>query len=166
LTKVEKLEERLDALAHDGQGPTLTTKEANMVREFWINLHFTPEEGDEYSAIRKRRDDIYAAAGSVYLGAEENREYMKLSKRSTELAHDIVGKRVIANHAMCDRVWPELAPRVLRYWKLREKPVEELTDAEAEEFKGLLEWFGKLQAEALEAAGKGAITSDESTREA
>jgi hypothetical protein len=53
---------------------------------------------------------------------------------------------------MRDRVWPEFAPRALRYWKLVDKPREELTDAEAQELKALLEWLNKLQAEVLEAA--------------
>ena len=123
-----------------------------MVREFWINLHLTPEEGDEYDKAHARMKAIVAEAGSCYLDAEQNREYMKYSTRSTQLASDIVGTRVIANHGMRDRVWPELAPHVLRFRKLQEKPLEGLTDAEAEELEGLLEWFSKLQAEALEAS--------------
>jgi len=152
MSKVERLGERVDELSHNSQGPALTTEEANMVRSFWRQLHWTTEEAEEYSRGKKRMDEIHVAAGGPYLGSEENREYMRLSKRSTELQHDIIGKRVIATVAMRDRVWPDLAPRVLRYWKLREKSLEELTDAEAEELEGLLEWFSKLQAEAFEAA--------------
>jgi hypothetical protein len=138
--------------------PKLTTEETNMVNYFWSQLHFTPDEFEEYWAIRTRMEDIHAAAGSVHLGREQNREYMKLSQRSTQF-RDIIGKRVIANHAMRDRVWPELAPRALRCWKFQEKP--QLTKAEVEESMGLLEWLSKLRKEALkttcqalEAAGK------------
>jgi hypothetical protein len=152
MSKVERLGERVDALTHNSQGPALTTEEANMVRSFWRKLHWTPEEAEEYSSGNKRMEEIYIAAGSVYLGSEENREYMRLSKRATELQHDIVGKRHIANEALRARVWPELVPRVLRFCKLTEKRVGELTGAEAEELNGLLEWFSKLQAEALQAA--------------
>jgi predicted house-cleaning noncanonical NTP pyrophosphatase (MazG superfamily) len=97
---------------------------------------------------------IVAEAGSCYLNEEQNREYMKLSTRVTQLAHDVWGKRALANHVMRDRVWPELVPRALRYWKLVDKPCEQLTDAEAEELKGLLEWIDKLRAEAIETAEK------------
>lgn len=152
MTKIEMLGERVDALDSSDQGPTLTTEERNMVNYFWFNLHFTREEADEYRKGKERMEAIHAAAGSVYLNAEQNREYMSLSARSTQLMHDVVPKRQRANEAIYVRVWPDLAPRVLRYWKLREKPLEELTEAEAEELNGLLEWFSKLQAEALEAA--------------
>jgi hypothetical protein len=153
LTKVGKLEERLNGLDHHGTWDHgLTTAEANLVRELWIQLHWTPEEAKEYLACKERMEGIHVAAGGPYLGSEENREYMILSKRCTELMHDIRGKRVAATHAMRDRVWPELAPRAVRYWKLAEKPREQLTDAEAAELKDLLEYLNKLQGEALEAA--------------
>ena len=152
MSKVERLGERVDELSHNSQGPALTTEEANMVRSFWRQLHWTTEEAEEYSRGKKRMDEIHVAAGGPYLGSEENREYMRLSKRSTELQHDIIGKRVIATVAMRDRVWPMLVPRALRYWKLIEKPREQLADAEAQELRNLTEWFSKLQAEALEAS--------------
>jgi hypothetical protein len=98
-------------------------------------------------------DEIHVAAGGPYLGSEENREYMRLSKRATELQHDIIGKRVIANEALRVRVWPELVSHVLRFCKLTENPVEQLTNTETQELEGLLEWFSKLQAETLETAG-------------
>jgi hypothetical protein len=149
-SKIENLSERVDELA-DGnrEDPKLTTEEANMVRYFWIQLQWTPDEAEEYYTIQKRRKILFETWKADRMTAEEQAEYMRLN---TQLCDDIGMKRGIANEAMCDRVWPELAPRVLRYWKLRGKPVEELTDAEAEELKGLLEWFGKLQAEALEAS--------------
>jgi hypothetical protein len=152
MTAIKKLEERVDELSHGGNRDDLTTQEANSVRELWIQLHWTDAEAQEYDRCKERMDAIYVAAGSVYLGSEENREYMRLSARSTELVHDIRGKRIGANHAIRDKVWPEFTPRALRYWKLVDKPREQLTGAEAEELKGLLEWFSKLQAEALEAA--------------
>ena len=152
MSKVERLGERVNKLTHNSQGPALTTQEANSVRELWIQLHWTPEEAKEYLSCKERMEVIHIAAGGPYLGSEENRLYMILSKRCTELVHDIRGKRVAATHAMRDRVWPELVPRALRYWKLVDKPREQLTDAESEELKALLEWFSKLQAEALEAA--------------
>jgi hypothetical protein len=153
LTKIEALGERLDKITHTGNWDSnLTTAEANSVRELWIQLHWTDEEAREYVRSKERMDVLYATAGSCYLGGEESREYSRLSARCTELVHDFRGKRVGANHAMRDRVWPEFAPRALRYWKLREKPLEELTTAEAEELKALQEWFDKLQAEALEAS--------------
>jgi hypothetical protein len=153
LTKVEKLEARVDKIAHTGNwDDNLTTAEANSVRAFWIQLHWTSAEAEEYAAAERRQDEIRVAAGSVYFNTEQNREYNALATRQVELIHDIRGKRVGANRAMSDRVWPEFVPRALRYWKLVDKPREQLTDVEAEEFKGLLEWFSKLQAEALEAA--------------
>jgi hypothetical protein len=152
--KVERLGERVDQLSHGNDGDDLTTEEANLVRSFWRRLHWTDEEAEEYSKGEKRMEEIHVAAGSVYLGSEENREYMRLSKRSTELQHDIIGKRLIANEAMRARVWPELVPRVLRFYKLTEKPVEELANAEAEELEDLLDWFIKLRAEAIETAEK------------
>jgi hypothetical protein len=151
--KVERLGERVDKITHTGNWDSdLTTAEANSVRELWIQLHWTDAEAKEYSDAEKRQEEICAAAGSVYLDSEQNREYMRLATRQTELVHDLRGKRVGANHAMRDKVWPELVPRALRYWKLVDKPREQLTDAEAEELEGLLEWFSKLQAEALKAA--------------
>lgn len=147
------MEERLNGLDHRGEWDDgLTTEEANSVRELWHQLHRTPDEVQEYVDAHARMDAIAAEAGSCYLNMEQNQEYMKLSARSTQLAHDVWGKRVIANHAMRDKVWPEFAPKAVRYWKLVDKPREQLTDAEAEELKDLIEWFSKLQAEALEAA--------------
>jgi len=147
LTKVERLEDRLTKLGHHGEWDDgLTTAEANSVRELWIQLHWTDEEAQEYVRSKERMDVLYATAGSCYLGGEESREYSRLSARCTELVHDIRGKRLAATHAMRDRVWPEFAPRALRYWKLVDKPREELTDAEAQELKDLQEWFDKLQA--------------------
>ena len=145
--KVERLEGRLNGLGRHGSwDDRLTTAEANSVRELWIQLHWTPEEAKEYLACHDRMEGIHVAAGGPYLGSEENRLYMVFSKRCTELVHDIRGKRLAATHAMRDRVWPEFAPRALRYWKLVDKPREELTDAEAQELKDLQEWFDKLQA--------------------
>ena len=151
-SKIENLSERVDELA-DGnrEDPKLTTEEANMVREFWINLHFTPEAAEEYSKGEKRMEYLHELWLACNWSKEYEMESTRLSERSIEL-DDIVENRVSANKALCDRVWPEVAPRVLRLRKLQEKPVEELTDAEAEELKGLLEWFGKLQAEALESS--------------
>ena len=152
MTKIEALGERLDAITNRGNSPDLTTEEGNLVREFWIQLHWTDDEAKEYFDAEKRQDEIHAAAGSVYLNSEQNREYMRLATRQTELIHDIRGKRVGVNHVMRDRVWPMLVPRALRYWKLIEKPREQLADAEAQELRNLTEWFSKLQAEALEAS--------------
>jgi hypothetical protein len=147
-SKIEKLSERVDELAcGSGQGPTLTTEEANTVREFWINLHVTPEEGDEYSRNEERLKYLHTLWRACKWTKEYEMEQSRLSERNVELDSDIVANRVIANHAMRDRVWPDLAPRVLRFRKLEKKPREELTDAEAEEWKGLLEWFSKLRQE-------------------
>jgi hypothetical protein len=152
LTRINDLTERVDDLAHgNSQGPALTTEEANSVREFWIQLHWTTAEAEEYDAAERRQDEIRAAAGSVYFNTEQNREYNTLATRQVELIHAIRGKRVRANYALRDRVWPELVPRALRYWKLVDKPREQLTGTEAEELKSLLEWSSKLQAEALKA---------------
>jgi hypothetical protein len=152
MTAIKKLEERVDELASNTHGPALTTQEANSVRELWIQLHWTPEEAQEYDRCKEQMESLHVAAGGPYLGSEENRLYMILSKRCTELMHDIRGKRIAATRAMRDRLWPELAPRALRYWKLVDKPREQLTDAEAQELRDLIEWFSKLQAEALEAS--------------
>ena len=138
-SEVENLKERLNRLARSGYSADgLTTEEANMVRYFWIRLNWTQEEEDEHHRCREQMDAIHDAAGSVYLNAEQNREYMKLSARATQVARDIGMKRVCANDAMRDRVWPELAPRVLRYWKLLEngkRRIAELNADEAEELK-------------------------------
>ena len=132
-----------------GEAPALTTEERNIVRYFWSQLHWTPDEFEEYSAMKTRMEDIRAAAESVNLGAGENQEYVKLSRRSTELVHDILGKRVIITHDIRDRVWPELAPRVLRFRKFMEKPSDQLSSEENKELETLLEWFNKLQREAV-----------------
>lgn len=151
--EVDNLHKRADDLAHNGDGHAeLTTAEANSVRELWIRLHWTDAEAKEYSDAEKRQEEIHAAAGSVYLGSEENREYMRLSARQTELVHGIRGRRVGANHAMRDRVWPEFSPKALRYWKLVDKPHEQLTSDECKELEHLLEYFNRLQAEAIETA--------------
>lgn len=125
-----------------------------MVRAFWIHLHWTPEEAEEYSRNKERMEAISEAAGSVYLNVEQNQEYMKLSGRCTELVHDVCMKRTIADHILRDRVWPELAPRVLRFYKLTEKPTEQLTDQETRELDSLLEWFSELQRMALDEPAK------------
>jgi hypothetical protein len=153
LTKIAKLAERVDELAGDGQGPALTTEEANSVRQLWIQLHYTDEEAREYRTLHERHEVLfqkYEVARS--LSPEELEEWNKNGQRCAEIAHDTVMRRVAANRAMRDRLWPELAPRALRYWKLVDKPRDQLTDVEAEELNGLLEWFSKLQAEALEAS--------------
>lgn len=132
-----------------GQGSTLTTEEANTVRAFWIHLHWTPAEAEEYEAINKRQDVLQAKWKAGTMTAEDQREEMNLSARSTYLAHDVGMMRVLANHALRDRVWPELAPRVLRWWKLTEKAAAELTGDESKELEALQEWFTALQREAL-----------------
>ena len=146
--EIRSLEERVTRL-NESQEPSLTTSESNMVRAFWIHLHWTPAEAEEYSRCKERMEAISAAAGSVYLNAEQNREYMKLSGRCTELIHDIGMKRVGANNALRDRVWSELAPRVLRFQKLTERPSEQLTGDEKRDLETLLEWFSELQREVL-----------------
>lgn len=117
MTKLSNLTERVDQLGQ-GQELALTTEEGNAVRWFWLHLHLTSEEVEEYSKAEKRQEEICAAAGGVYLNAEQNREYMDLAGRQVELVHEIAMKRVAANDALRDRVWPELAPRVLRWEKL------------------------------------------------
>jgi hypothetical protein len=153
-SEVKKLERRVGELTRNGdsEGPALTTEERNMVGYFWFNLHKTPHEAAAYAEAEQRQQEIHDAAGSVYLSTEQNAEYERLAKLQVQIGHDIVPKRMRVNETMYNRILPELAPRVLRYWKLKEKPVDELTDAEAQELEGLLEWFDKLQAEALESA--------------
>jgi len=88
LTKVEKLEERVDKIAHTGNwDDNLTTAEANSVRAFWIQLHWTSAEAEEYAAAERRQDEIRVAAGSVYFNTEQNREYNALATRQVELIH-------------------------------------------------------------------------------
>lgn len=152
MTKISDLEKRVNRLG-EGQELSLTTEEANAVRWFWIRLHWTDEEAKEYSDAETRQEEISAAAGSPYLNAEENREYMDLTKRQTELAHDIGMKRVIDNDTLRDEVWPELAPRVLRFYKLTEKPSEQRTSEETKELQTLLDWFTELQRKVLRTSG-------------
>jgi len=162
-SEVKKLEERVGELTRNGdsQGPVLTTEERNMVGYFWFNLHKTPHEDAAYAEAEQRQEEIVKAAGGPYLTTEQNAEYERLAKLQVQIVHDIVPKRMRVNEAMYDKILPEFAPRVLRYWKLREKPLEELTDAEAQELKDLQEWFDKLQAEALKTAESSlAKTSD------
>jgi hypothetical protein len=147
-TEIKNLEERVTRL-DKGQELSLTTEEANTVRAFWIHLHWTSEEAEEYARIDKRRDVLFELWKAGRMTPEEREESTRLSARSTQLAHDLGMKRVIANDAMRDRVWPELAPRVLRFRELTEKPSEQLTGDETKELETLLEWFGELQREAL-----------------
>ena len=58
MTKISYLEERVNQL-NEGQEPSLTTEEANTVRWFWIQLNHSPEEADEYSALKKRQEILY-----------------------------------------------------------------------------------------------------------
>jgi hypothetical protein len=162
LTKIEELEERLDKLPRGGSDPNEPSEEGNLIRWFWVQLHWTPEEAAEYDANHERMAAIVSERGhgpngepgGPYLSAEDNREYMRLSARCTQLAHDIQGKRVIANDAMRDRVWPDLAPRVLRYSTLQGKTAGELAENDKEELGDLEAWFEKLRREAIETAEK------------
>ena len=147
-SEIKNLEERISKL-NENQETSLTTEEANLVRSFWIQLNYSPEEAQEYSALDKRREVLYQNWLAGKRPPEEQDEWTRVSGRCTEIAHDIVMKRVIANHILRDRVWPELAPRVLMFRKLSAKTIEELNDDETEELKGLLEWFSKLRQEAL-----------------
>ena len=90
----------------------------------------------------------------MMMSTEEAEEWTMNIARSTHISHDIVMQRVIANHALRDQVWPELAPRVLRWRKLAEKPSEGLTGDEKRELETLENWFTKLQREALGEASK------------
>ena len=147
-TKIEHLEERVNQL-NESQEPMLTTEDANTVREFWIQLNHSPEEAQEYSTLKERQDVLYENWLAGRRAPGEAEEWTKVSGRLTEIAHGIVMKRVIANDALRDRVWPELAPRVLRFRELTEKPSEELTSTETKELESLVEWFSELQREAL-----------------
>lgn len=130
--------------------PSLTTEEENTIRWFWIQLNSSPEEAEESSILNKRREVLYQNRLTGKSTPEETAEWTKVSGRITELAHDIGMRRVSANSALRDRVWGDLAPRVLRYYKLTEKPNEELTDDETEELVAILKWFKELQREALQ----------------
>ena len=147
-TEIERLEERVNRL-NESQEPSLTTEDANTVRQFWIQLNHSLEEAREYSTLKERQDVLYENWLAGRRAPGEAEEWTKVSGRLTQIAHDIVMKRVIANHSLQDRVWPELAPRVLRFRKLTEKPSEELTSEETKELESLLEWFSELQRKAL-----------------
>jgi hypothetical protein len=148
LTKISNLEERVDQL-NQNRDPSLTTEEANTVRAFWIQLNYTPKEAREYFTLNKRRKLLYENYLAGRRAPGEAEEWTNVTGRMTEIAHDIVMRRVIANRSLRDRVWPDLAPRVLRFCKLTEKPTEELTSNEAKELESLQEWFNELQREAL-----------------
>jgi hypothetical protein len=152
-TEIENLEERINRLG-ESQEVSLSTEEANMVRSVWIHLHWTNEEAEEYENIRKREDVLleHSKARNYTRIPGEEEEWTKLSNRSTELAHDIGMKRVIANHAMRDRIWPEFTRRVLRFIELSKKPTEQLLSQEKQELDTLLEWLGKVRDEAVETA--------------
>ena len=148
MTKIRDLEERVDRLGESQEVP-LTTEDANTVRFFWIQLNYSPQEAREYSALKKQREILYGNYLAKRRAPGEAEEWITVSGRMTEIAHDIVMQRVIANDSLRDRVWPDLAPRVLRFCKLTEKPTEELTSGEVEELEGLAKWFSELRREAL-----------------
>jgi hypothetical protein len=132
-------------------------EEANTVRWFWIQLHYTDDEAEEEAWLKKRQDVLYEKWQAGKQSPEEHAEYSRLEERIVQICHDVVMERVGRNDGLRDQVWPELAPRVLRYWKLREKPGEGLTAREKQELESLLEWFGKLQQEALASVSLGAF---------
>jgi len=162
LTKISDIQDRIDRL---GQESSLSTEEANFIRGFWIQLNYSPQEQEEYSKLKERQDVLYANwlarrnggmqdPRPMMMSTEEAEEWTMNIARSTQISHDIVMQRVIANHALRDQVWPELAPRVLRWRKLAEKPSEGLTGDEKRELETLENWFTKLQREALGEASK------------
>jgi hypothetical protein len=145
-TEIKNLEERISQL-NANHGAPLSTEEANTVRWFWIQLTYTREEAEEETRLRQRQDTIFRKWETAT--PEERQEYDTLEKRIVEICHDTVMQRVVNNHAMRDRVWPELAPRVLRFHKLAEKPSGELTSEQKRELETLTKWFSELQREAL-----------------
>jgi hypothetical protein len=144
LTKISDLEERVNRL-NEGKEVSLTTEEANTVRGFWIQLNHSPEESQEYSVLRERQDILYENYIAGKWTPEMQEEWTRNGGRMTQIAHDIVMQRAIGNRPLRDRVWPELAPRVLRFYKLTEKPSAELTGDETKELGFLMEWFSELQ---------------------
>ena len=148
MTKISDLEERVDRL-NETHEPSLTTEEANTVRAFWIQLNYSPEEAEEYSTLDKRREVLYENYLAGKKSLEEQAEWTKITERCTQIAHDIVMARVGRNQSLRDRVWPGLAPRVLRFRELTEKPSQELTGDEKRDLETLLDWFSELQQEAL-----------------
>jgi len=148
LTKIRDLEERVDRLGASEES-SLTTEDANAVRWFWIQLNYSPQEAREYSTLKKQREILYGNYLAKRRAPGEAEEWTKVSGRMTEILHDVVMQRVIANDSLRDRVWPDLAPRVLRYHKLTEKSTEELTSSEAKELESHIKWFSELQREAL-----------------
>jgi len=148
MTKISDLEGRVNRL-NESQESSLTTEEANMVRSFWVELNYSPEERAEYDTLDKRREVLYQNYLAGKKTPQEQAEWTKITERCTPIAHDKVMMRVIANTSLRDRVWAELASRVLRFQKLTEKPYLELTSNETKEIETLLEWFSKLQRKAL-----------------
>lgn len=146
--EIRTLEERVDRL-NESKGLSLSTEEANTVRAFWIQLNYSREEADEYSTLDKRREVLYQNYLAGKETQQEQAEWTKITERCTQIAHDIVMQRVINNDALRDRVWPELAPRVLRFRELTEKPHQDLTGDENRELEILLGYFSELQREAL-----------------
>jgi hypothetical protein len=147
-SEIKGLGERVSRLNKTEQ-PGLTTEEANMVRAFWIRLNYSPEEGEEEVALEKRSEILYQNWLARKSLPGEQEEFSKVSARSTEIAHDIVMMRVIANHALRDRVWPEFVTRVLRFRQLTDETSTDLSSDESKELETLLEWFNELQCEAL-----------------
>jgi hypothetical protein len=90
----------------------------------------------------------------VYFTTEQNEEYTRLAKLQVQIVHDIVPKRVRANEAMYDRILPEFAPKVLRYWELKPRAPEDLPLDELRELMDLMKYFERLREQILEAAAK------------
>jgi hypothetical protein len=155
-SEVKKLEERVGELTRNGdsQGPVLTTEERNMVGYFWFNLHKTPHEDAAYAEAEQRQEEIVKAAGGPYLTTEQNAEYERLAKLQVQIVHDIVPKRMRVNEAMYDKILPEFAPKVLRYWELKPRAPEDLPLGELRELVELMKYFERLREQILEAAAK------------
>jgi hypothetical protein len=103
------LEKRVNRLNKFDES-SLTTKEANAVRWFWIQLHHTPEEAEEHATLQQRQDALFENYKAGNETSEEQQEWTKNESRIVEIAHNTM-QRVSATHALRDRVWPELAPR-------------------------------------------------------
>ena len=158
--KVEKLTERLSkATSQPPSMPPLSGAENLALQAFWLELHFLPEEASEIRALHERHEILYQKycadpTSSKVANPELIAEWQSNGKRTSEIIQ-AAKVRMERTRLMKARLWPDFCRRVLRLWKLAEKPGDQLTRDEAEESRCLQEWLGQVQHDALEPSSAG-----------
>ena len=148
MTKVRDLAARVERLTEE-EALRLPGEDYSKVQAIWVRLHFTSEEHAEYCDLNEHDNALY----ENYLGdnwtPEMQLKSTRIGRRMLEIDHDTVLQRSIRNRPLRVKVWPELAPRVLRLCKLTAKPEEQLSFQEKEELDDIVEYFNELQKRAL-----------------